>query len=45
MLSHFPYRSRDLRLIVYRVIDDHVSIIRLLRGKQDWIPILSSLKP
>jgi toxin ParE1/3/4 len=30
------------RLIVYRIADDHVAILRLLGGRQDWVSILKS---
>ena len=29
-------------LIVYRIADDHVAILRLLGGRQDWVSILKA---
>ncbi len=32
-------------LVVYTVYDDHVAILRLLGGRQDWVAILNATEP
>ncbi|MBY6243895.1 type II toxin-antitoxin system RelE/ParE family toxin [Methylosinus sp. Sm6] len=32
----------ESHLVIYRIADDHVSIIRLLGGRQDWASILKA---
>lgn len=32
-------------LVVYAVYDDHVAILRLLGGRQDWVAILNATEP
>jgi len=32
----------DRHLIVYTIADDHVAILRLLGGRQDWLSILKA---
>jgi toxin ParE1/3/4 len=35
-----PTHVHGRHLIVYRIAEDHVSILRLLGGRQDWVSIL-----
>ena len=32
-------------LIVYRLVEDHIEIVRVLGGRQDWAAILQALDP
>ncbi|MBO6561105.1 MAG: type II toxin-antitoxin system RelE/ParE family toxin [Nisaea sp.] len=40
-----PVRIHPLggHLIVYRILEDHIEIVRLLGGRQNWVAILAAL--
>ena len=37
--------AHNRHLIIYVIIDDHIAILRLLGGRQDWQAALSAIEP